>query len=66
MLCKVPNALHVRAQNLKKQALGKYRASNRSHHIHVAAARLWAEGVQWQRAIDIVTEAFDAATYEEE
>ncbi|CAJ1449087.1 unnamed protein product [Effrenium voratum] len=62
----VPNALHVRAQNLKKQALGKYRASNRSHHIHVAAARLWAEGVQWQRAIDIVTEAFDAATYEEE
>lgn len=43
----------------------RYRARRRSHHIYAAAAKLWSHGVEWEKALAIINEAFDAATFEE-
>ena len=32
--------------------------------MYRAAARLWTAGLAWKTALDIVTESFDAATYD--
>ena len=45
---------------MKKDALDCYRGRRRWKHTFEAAAKLWAEGVEWQRALSIVTEAFNA------
>ena len=64
LLGKVPNQLVLKKEGLPLDYLAKYRVRNRAHQIYKAAAKLWAEGLAWERALAIVTEAFDAATYE--
>ena len=63
---KVPNQLVLKKEGLPLDYLAKYKVRNRAHQIYKAAAKLWAEGLAWERALAIVTEAFDAATYEPE
>jgi hypothetical protein len=44
--------------------LDKYKSKRKTFHIHRAAARIWARGVPWSDALNMVTEAFDATTFE--
>lgn len=55
-----PNALQLQAEGLAKEALDKYRVKRRSHHLYVAAARLWAAGMRWSDAYRIIDDAFAA------
>lgn len=61
---KDPNELSLRAERLDKVVLDKYRVKRKSYHIQRAVAKLWTEGVEFNTAWDIVTEAFDAAIAE--
>lgn len=63
--CEAPNELAMRRGLLKREHLDRYRARRRSHHIYAAAAKLWSHGVEWEKALAIINEAFDAATFEE-
>lgn len=50
---------------MSKPALDTYKAKRKSYHIYRAAATLWSEGgVEWSRALEVITAAFDAATHE--
>jgi len=60
----VPNRLSLKRELLEGSYLAKYKVRNRSYHIYRAAARLWTAGLAWKTALDIVTESFDAATYD--
>ena len=62
----VPNRVLLQRELLGKQHLGKYKSKRRSYHIHKAAAKVWARGVPWVDALDMVQEAFDATTFEAE
>lgn len=46
------------------QSLDTYKAKRRRYHLYRAVARLWQQGVPWERALSIVTEAFNATTHE--
>ncbi|CAL1153220.1 unnamed protein product [Cladocopium goreaui] len=60
----VPNNVSLVRENLPPVVLDRYRARRRNVHIYRAAVQLWGEGLSFDRALSIVTEAFDAATYE--
>ena len=61
----VPNHVAMQREAMEKKHLEKYKAKRRIHHIHRAAAHLWAHaGVPWDQALATVTEAFDATTFE--
>jgi hypothetical protein len=49
---------------MNKRHLDKYRAKRKAHHIHLAAAKIWARGVPWDDALSMVTETFAATTFE--
>ncbi|CAK9071441.1 unnamed protein product [Durusdinium trenchii] len=59
-----PNPVRLRRERLPKPQLDTYRSKRRSFYMFQAAARLWAEGVSWPKALEIITEAFDATTHE--
>ena len=50
----------MQADSFKKGVLDRYKAKRRSHHLYEAASRLWALGVAWPTALEIVSDAFDA------
>ena len=61
------NALHLqraRMDQSERRALDCYRARRKTKHMYDAAAKLWAEGVEWERGLAIVQEAFDASLVE--
>lgn len=60
-----PNQLVMRREQLKRDHLDKYKVKNRSYHMYAAAARIWAQGVDWSVALAIVSDAFQAATVQE-
>ena len=60
----VPNNVSLVRENLPPVVLDRYRARRRNVHIYRAAVQLWGEGLSFDRALSIVAEAFDAATYE--
>ena len=64
MITKDPNPLSLHRERVKRPVLETYRAKRRQFFLYQAAAKLWSEGVAWQRALDIVTEAFVATTHE--
>ena len=47
-----------------KTHLDKYKARRSQYYIYQAAAELWAEGMPFQKAVSIVSNAFRAATHE--
>lgn len=61
----VPNELRLEAERLPKRALDRYKVARKATHVYKAAAKLWAEGLQWSRALAIVQEAFDEIATEE-
>lgn len=61
---KAPNQLKLRAERMKKIVLDRYRAKRKSFYRNKAVAQLWANGVDFDTALSIVGEAFDAVTYE--
>lgn len=63
--CEAPNQLHMKRELLEGSYLAKYKVANKAHHIYRAASRLWAAGMRFETALQIVREAFDAATFEE-
>jgi hypothetical protein len=48
-------------ERLKPSTLLKFKSQNKNHHVHKACAKLWAQGVPWQNAKQIVSEAFEGA-----
>ena len=58
--------MQLRFENLPKQNLDRYRVRRKAHYMYEAAAKLWQEGVEWPKALQIVTEAFNAACQEAE
>ena len=58
------NSLNLQTERASKAALDRYRVKRKRFHIFRAAAKLWAAGVNWEKALGVVTEAFDAATVE--
>lgn len=60
----VPNTLQLQAEGLNKEVLDKYKVKRRSHHLYVAAARLWAAGMPFSQAFNIVKDAFAAVIAE--
>lgn len=58
------NRLRFQYQRVERKYLDKYKVRRKQVYIYQAASRLWAEGVQWSRALDVVTSAFDAVMYE--
>lgn len=49
---------------VSKTHLDKYKARRSEYYIYQAAAELWAEGMPFQKAVSIVSNAFRAATHE--
>ena len=64
-IVEAPNRLEMTYQRTQKSVLDKYKSRRKAHHLYSAAARLWANGVEWSRALQIVSEAFDAIVHEE-
>ena len=58
------NRLVLARQVLPKDRLDCYKGRRRWKHVYEASAKLWAEGVEWSRALAIVNEAFDATVVE--
>lgn len=56
--------MQLRYERPPKQELDRYKIKRKSHYVYEAAARLWAEGMEWQRALSIIQHAFDSATAE--
>ena len=54
----------LQRESFQRSALDKYKSHRRSFHLYRAAARLWAAGVQWGLAFEIMSEAFDAVIAE--
>lgn len=52
-------------ERISRCHLDKYKARNKRYYINKASAELWAEGVPWDKARSIVTEAFRGATFQE-
>ena len=55
-------SLHYEA--VQKKHLDQYKAFRRQRYISKAASQLWAEGVAWTKALEIVSSAFEAVTCE--
>ena len=49
----------MQADQIKGEALDKYRSARKTFHLHRAAARLWAKGISMNDVMEIVGEAFD-------
>lgn len=60
----VANNVWLDRELMNKRHLDKYRAKRKLHHIHSAAAKIWSYGVPWDAAVQMVTEAVDATTFE--
>ena len=58
------NDLVMRRELPGRSELDRYRSKKRQYHIYRAAAKLWCKGVPLQDALKIITEAFEASTYE--
>lgn len=56
-----PNNLALLTDKPKGQAFARYKRSKESLELYSDAARLWAQGVEIQRAIRISRAAHDAA-----
>lgn len=56
-----PNRLDLHTERVSKRTLDAYKVKRKTVHIFRAAARLWAAGVAFDRALEIATAAFDAA-----
>ena len=56
----VQNQLILQSQALEKKALCKYKGQRKRFHEYQAATRLWASGMDWQEAIGIIQQAFNA------
>lgn len=54
------NPLRLETERVEKQILAKYKGKRKHHHIFAAAAKLWAAGVAWEKALETVSGAFDA------
>jgi hypothetical protein len=61
----VPNMLKLRREQLPKQILDKHRGKRKTYHLYATAAKLWANGMDWSTALDIVSNAFDAVLTDE-
>ena len=59
-MTQVPNAMTMSHERLSPKVLLKFKAQNKNHHMHKACAKLWAQGVPWAKAKEIVSEAFEA------
>lgn len=55
----VPNEIRMRYEPLEKKEMLRYIKKKQQKNIYTAAARLWGQGVPWQNAITIVTDAFN-------
>lgn len=58
--------MRMKSERLKREHADKYRAKRLVHHKYTGAARLWARGLGWDAALQIVSEAFDEALHEAE
>ena len=56
---KAPNLIGMRYERVSKASLIKYKAQNSEFHINQASAKLWAKGLDWRTAREIVTQAFE-------
>lgn len=56
------NPLELRTERPDKKALDRYKAKSATRHKLKAAAKLWAAGLPWEKAVEVVHEAFDAST----
>ncbi len=65
VVSEVPNRVQILRDQLSKQQLSKYKAKRKDYHAHKAAAQIWARGVPWVDAIQMVESAFNAVTFEE-
>ena len=54
------NVLQMQAEQLTGSVLDRYKVKRRKHHEYQAAARLWAKGLSWTDASQIVGDAFEA------
>ena len=59
------NVLHMQAEQLTGSVLDRYKVKRRKHHEYQAAARLWAKGLSWTDASQIVGDAFEAVLEDE-
>ena len=64
LVCKVRNRLELVRDKLPQKLLVKYKTRRRQQKIYEASAKLWAEGLQWSKALEIVQQAFDSVSYE--
>lgn len=60
------NEIRLQRERVDKAVLDTYRAKRKSYHVYKAAAALWSEGVEWQTALSIIQQAFNAMTHEAE
>ena len=56
----VPNRVDMVYERMKRASLVKYKAENKKLSMYNTAAKLWSEGVSWEKAQRIVQQAFDA------
>lgn len=54
----------MRYERVQKASLIKYKAQNMEFHINQASAKLWAKGLDWRTAREIVTQAFEGTVTE--
>ena len=59
-----PNLLCLKRERLDKGCLDTYKAKRRDFYLYRAASKLWADGVPFDKALTVVTEAFNATTHE--
>lgn len=57
---KAANVLQMQAEQLTGSVLDRYKVKRRKHFEYQAAARLWAKGLSWTDASQIVGDAFEA------
>ena len=55
------NPLELKTERLDKKVLDKYKAKTATRHMMKAAAKLWAAGLPWEKALEVVHEAFEAS-----
>ena len=60
-----PNALRLDRERLPPVVLDRYRSRRKRYHIYNAAVQLYGEGIEFERALAIVNEAFDASIFED-
>lgn len=60
VITKVPNRVDMVFERVQRMNLVRYKTARRKYYMFDAAAKLWAEGIPWAKAMEIVTEAFGA------